>query len=77
MGHLADSSLKARRLGNCPMRVCASPDYLQKHGTPRRVDELSGHNCLSYTLSPLQGNGSWSFGSGGEIKVPVKGNLQA
>lgn len=77
IGHLADSSLKARRLGNCPMRVCASPDYLQKHGTPRRVDELSGHNCLSYTLSPLQGNGSWSFGLGGEIKVPVKGNLQA
>lgn len=77
IGHLADSSLKARRLGECPMRVCASPDYLATHGTPRRVAELAGHNCLSYTLSPSQGRGTWSFGRGGDLRVPVKGSLTA
>ena len=77
IGHLADSALKARRLGDCPMRVCASPEYLQRHGTPRRAAELSGHNCLSYTLSPMQARGSWAFGARGEIQVPVQGNLTA
>lgn len=77
IGHLADSSLKARRLGDCPMRVCASPDYLKRCGTPRRVAELSGHNCLSYTLSPFQREGTWAFGREGGIPVPVRGDLKA
>lgn len=77
IGHLADSALQARRLGECPMRVCAAPGYLIQHGTPRRVAELAGHNCLSYTLSPMQARGSWAFGVKGEIQVPVRGSLKA
>ncbi|MCK7543480.1 LysR family transcriptional regulator [Marinobacter bryozoorum] len=77
IGHLADSSLKARRLGNCQLYVCASPDYLARHGRPRRVADLAEHNCLGYTLSPLQGKGTWAFGRQGDIKVPVHGNLTA
>lgn len=77
IGQLVDSSLKARRLGDCPMRVCAAPDYLQRHGTPQRVEELSSHNCLSYSLSASQREGSWRFGHKGEIQVAVQGNLKA
>ena len=77
IGHLADSDLRARRLGNCPMRLCASPEYLQKHGTPNRVAELSNHNCLSYSLSSAQRSGTWAFGQDGQIQVPVTGNLMA
>lgn len=77
IGHLADSSLRARRLGNCPMRLCAAPAYLERHGTPQKVTELSEHNCLSYTQSPLQGKGTWAFGQDGSIRVPVRGNLNA
>lgn len=77
IGHLADSTLKARRLGDCPMRVCASPAYLARHGTPRRVADLAGHQCLSYTLSSSQARGTWAFGNKGEEQVPVKGSLMA
>lgn len=77
VGYLADSNLRARRLGSSPMKVCASPDYLAKHGTPQRVADLSSHNCLSYTLSPFQSKGFWAFGHHGEREVPVKGNLRA
>lgn len=77
IGPLADSAFKARRLGDCPMRVCAAPAYLARHGTPRRVAELPWHNCLSYTLSPMQAHGTWAFGKAGEIQVPVRGNLTA
>lgn len=77
IGHLADSDLRVRRLGDYPMRVCASPVYLEHHGTPRKVSELISHQCLSYSLSSQQGEGTWSFGRNGEVKVPVQGPLKA
>src|SRR5690606_10495610 len=60
-----------------PMRVCASPGYLDQRGAPRRVAELIQHNCLSYTLSATQGRDYWAFGANGEVRVPVSGNLMA
>lgn len=77
VGRLADSPLQARRLGNSPMLVCASPGYLDQRGVPRRVAELIQHNCLGYTLSGTQGREYWAFGPGGEVRVPVSGNLLA
>lgn len=77
IGRLADSPLQARRLGDSPMRVCASPAYLDARGVPRRVDDLVQHNCLGYTLSRTQDRDHWAFGSNGEIRVPVRGNLLA
>jgi DNA-binding transcriptional LysR family regulator len=44
---LADSSLAARKLAPNRRVVCASPAYLQRHGTPRTPDELLQHNCLA------------------------------
>ncbi|WP_226952590.1 LysR family transcriptional regulator [Mesopusillimonas faecipullorum] len=77
IGRLADSPLQARRLGESPMRVCASPHYLDQRGIPRRVSELIQHNCLSYTLTSTQNREYWAFGVNGEIRVPVQGNLLA
>ena len=43
----ADSSLVARKVAPRRMIVCASPDYLARHGRPKEPDELRRHNCLS------------------------------
>lgn len=77
IGRLADSQLQARRLGDSPMLVCAAPSYLDRRGMPRRVAELTQHNCLSYTLSGTQDHKHWAFGRNGEHRVPVSGNLVA
>ena len=77
IGRLSDSPLQARRLADCPMRVCASPRYLDLHGTPQKVSELSQHNCLGYSLSTLLGSREWAFGADGDVRVPVGGNLIA
>jgi len=77
IGRLGDSLLQARKLGDCAMRVCAAPDYLRRHGVPRRVAELSRHNCLGYTLSPWVGSEEWAFGRDGEVRVPIRGDLLA
>ena len=46
-----DSSLVAVPLCLENRRVlCAAPDYLRRHGEPRSIAELSGHNCLLYQL---------------------------
>lgn len=77
IGRLADSPLQARRLGDCAMLVCAAPAYLDRRGVPRRVAELSQHNCLSYTLSAMQNGKQWLFGLDGEFAVPINGDLLA
>lgn len=38
-----ESSLVARRLANLPEVICASPDYLARHGTPRDPDDIARH----------------------------------
>jgi len=43
---LSDSSLAARRLAPNRRVVCATPEYLRRHGTPRTPAELAQHNCL-------------------------------
>lgn len=49
IGELGDSSLAARRLAPNRRVVCASPEYLRRHGTPGAPEELAGHNCLVTT----------------------------
>lgn len=46
-----DSSLVARRLAVLPEVICASPDYLQRLGTPRLPDALSSHQAVGFFAS--------------------------
>ncbi|MBA3178447.1 LysR family transcriptional regulator [Salmonella enterica] len=48
VGLLSDSRLTARSLGNCPMNLVASPDYLTRYGIPTSVEELTSHCCIQY-----------------------------
>ncbi|HSN51923.1 MAG TPA: LysR family transcriptional regulator [Woeseiaceae bacterium] len=52
IGRLSDSTLIARRLFEARTVVCASPDYLERRGTPQSPDDLAGHDCLVYTNLP-------------------------
>ena len=45
-GAVTDSTLRVRSLGLWRRLVCASPIYLEKHGTPRKPADLRDHNCL-------------------------------
>lgn len=49
IGRLSDSSLIARRLFDVHAVVCASPNYLHVHGTPKTPAELADHKCLVYS----------------------------
>ena len=46
MAVLADSSLIARKIADCPRVLCAAPAYLEAHGTPQTPEDLLAHQCL-------------------------------
>ena len=48
-GELADSSLVARKVAEARRILCASPDYLERHGVPAVPADLLNHNCLLVT----------------------------
>lgn len=73
---LPDSSLVARRLAPARMVLCASPDYLLKHGEPRHPDDLRCHKCLIYEY--LSRYGTWSLEKEGErIDIRIQGPIRA
>jgi len=47
IGELPDSSVRARRVGQVRMVLCASPDYLARRGWPRTPDALTEHDMIS------------------------------
>lgn len=49
LGEPEESSLRARRLAETAMRMVAAPAYLQAHGRPLRIDDLTGHRLLHYS----------------------------
>ena len=60
IGSLPDSStLASRRIGVQSMSVCAAPSYLEKHGRPDSLNELSRHRGIAYSRSGSQTH--WRF----------------
>lgn len=51
IANLKDSSLMARKISPIRTLLCASPDYLQKNGTPKTLNDLKHHKLLHYNLS--------------------------
>lgn len=72
----ANSNITVRRLAETRRILAASPQYLQRHGTPRTLEELAKHPLLVYTYSnhPDQ----LRFTRDGEtVILSVKGLLEA
>lgn len=51
IGEMQDSSYQAKRLSLIRHTLCASPEYLDKMGTPKTVEDLADHEFLQYSLS--------------------------
>lgn len=48
IGDLTDSSYIATTFGKVRMIMCATPAYLEKHGTPKTTTDLQNHNFILY-----------------------------
>jgi DNA-binding transcriptional LysR family regulator len=47
-GALNDSTMTARHVAPSQRVLCASPDYLRRHGVPQTPEDLSAHQCIVY-----------------------------
>ena len=75
IGHLADSTLKVRRLGAVAQVLCAAPSLLARHGRPEVPDDLGALPCV---LNAGNDSGTrWPFrgGSGRAERVRVSGRF--
>jgi DNA-binding transcriptional LysR family regulator len=74
IGALADSSLVAIPVGMLRRVACASPQYLRKHGVPRKPEDLRGHACIRF--SALTPGTQWRFRVGRRsVATPVSTRL--
>lgn len=74
-GTLPDAAFHARKIASNRRLLCASPLYLDKHGTPQKLADLQSHNCIfiRQNESPY---GVWSFTNGGHTdNIKVHGAL--
>ena len=88
-----DPNLIARRLGECESVVCAAPSYLAARAAVLHPEDLTQHNCLTYSYF---GDVMWRFyktdvgakqaqalnsdpksNQGQVFNVPVNGNFSA
>ena len=47
IGELADSTMRAKKVGEVKLVLVASPDYLQQHGVPATPQELIDHTIIN------------------------------
>lgn len=74
-GDIPDDNIVVRKLANSRRVVVASPDYLKQFGTPETPQDLSRHNCMTYTH--LNEGKRWGFTVNGRRHLqPVAGRMQ-
>jgi DNA-binding transcriptional LysR family regulator len=74
IAHLKDSSLVAIPVGRVRRVVCASGQYLRRHGVPEVPNDIRGHNCVRHIgLAPRN---DWQFRVGNrQLTVPINSIL--
>ncbi|MBD3619082.1 MAG: LysR family transcriptional regulator [Chromatiales bacterium] len=76
IGDLPDSSLVARRLGDCRHVVCGAPGYFERHGTPRTPEELRNHRTLSFRYHDSPSEWRFLTPEGGYESVGIDSAIQ-
>jgi len=69
VGALPDSAFVARPLADYRFALCASPGYLARHGRPRSVADLAGHQTLGYAHWPRHGRWHLDIPSTAEVQI--------
>lgn len=75
VGEVTEQNLVAQRIVRSERILCASPDYLEKRGTPAGVADLARHDCLLFRGRD-QPFGVWRLeGPGGAESIKVTGRV--
>ncbi|MFD8276068.1 LysR family transcriptional regulator [Streptomyces flaveolus] len=56
---LRDSSVRLKKISSLPFVLCASEEYVKKHGSLTHPNDLAAHDCLVHLNDPV-----WRIGHG-------------
>lgn len=79
LGNPEDSTLRIRKIADCPRVLCAAPAYLAQRGRPMRGDDLlrGQHDCLNLRY-PGAPEFQWPLQTAEGVKLfPVSGPLES
>lgn len=72
IAELEDSSLVARKLAPNHRVICAAPSYLDRHGEPKTLADLSKFNCLTAAAQEV-----WRLqGPEGPVSIRANSNIR-
>lgn len=74
IGHLADSSFSAIRVGSVRRVVCGAPSYFEKHGVPKQPSDLGEHQVIASTIA--WSSHDWHFGRDQKTIVHINPRLE-
>jgi DNA-binding transcriptional LysR family regulator len=67
VGRSAEEGVIARRLFPVQLIICAAPDYLERHGVPKSLDDLAAHRCSAFRHPTTGQILAWYLNIDGEI----------
>ncbi len=74
IGELADSSMRAIRVGAIKQVLVASPEYIKEHGVPEKPADLKQHNLITSSAGDFTQD--WQFKPGKQhTNIRVKSRL--
>lgn len=66
-GQSPDKNVISRKLGDIVSVICASPEYIEKYGMPRDLNDIQSHRCTGF-LHPQTGKElPWEINVNGEV----------
>lgn len=63
------SSMVVRRVAMLPQVTCASPAYLERHGTPRNLEQFRAHRAVNFLSSATGRRMPFEFTVAGEVQA--------
>jgi DNA-binding transcriptional LysR family regulator len=70
-----DATMIARQLGISEVLICASPDYVKRHGAPVELEDISRHACLNFSYEQLRHHWPIRGADGDVVNIPITGKL--
>jgi DNA-binding transcriptional LysR family regulator len=70
-----DASMIPRQIGTAEILLCASPDYVARHGAPQTPEEVSQHACLNFSFEQLRNHWPMHSADGSVVHIPVKNKV--
>jgi len=66
-----DASMIVRQIGMTEVVMCASPEYVKRHGGPAKPEDITRHTCLNFSYEQLRNGWPIQGSNGAMTNIPI------